>query len=364
MKISLMKRRSLETKKHAGQVGWRSPSNIALVKYWGKYGNQLPQNPSISFTLSQAFTETIINYKSKEGSSELSIDFSFEGKVNDAFQKRIEGFLKKNSEEFKSLDKLHLNIKSKNSFPHSSGIASSASSMSSLALGLCSIENQLLDKPTGGPEFLRRVSHISRLASGSACRSVYPMMAAWGDIPTVEGSQNEYAVELNHVHPVFKDFHDDILIVSREQKSVSSSAGHQLMDNNVYATARYQQAHDRCKDLYAALKSGDVETVGTIVEDEALTLHALMMCSNPSFILMKPNSLEIISRIKEFRVKHKLPVFFTLDAGPNIHVLYPDNIAPQIKEFIDAELLPLCEGNRVIRDIVGNGPEEITQFSL
>lgn len=350
--------------KQAGQVGWKSPSNIALVKYWGKYGNQLPRNPSISFTLSQAFTETIIDYNIEEDTTGVSIDFRFEDQKNEAFQKRIELFLKKNRHEFGFLEGLHLNIESKNSFPHSSGIASSASSMSALALGLCSVEKEVLQKPIEQSDYLKRVSHISRLASGSACRSVYPVMAAWGEIPGISGSREHCAVELKDVHPVFHNFHDDILIVSREQKSVSSSAGHQLMDNNVYAGARYQQANDRCEFLYSALQSGDIESLGKIVEDEALTLHALMMCSDPSFVLMKPNSLEIISRIKDFRQSQKLPIYFTLDAGPNIHVLYPDSVNVEIKEFIDSELLPLCEEGRIIRDKVGQGPQQITQFSL
>lgn len=353
----------MEKKRQTGLIGWRSPSNIAIVKYWGKYGNQLPRNPSISFTLSQAFTETIIRYRAKETSG-ISLEFSFEGQPNEGFKNRIAQFLEKNKEEFGALQHLHLDIESKNSFPHSSGIASSASSMSALALGLCSVENSIAENTLNGPELLKRVSHISRLASGSACRSVYPHLAAWGQLDDIPGSSQDYAIELDGIHPVFHDFHDDILIVSKEEKSVSSSAGHRLMDGNVYAASRYQQAKDRTAILYAALKSGDVEAVGKIAEDEALTLHALMMCSEPSFVLMKPNSLEIISRIKDVRQRKKLPIYFTLDAGPNIHVLYPDAIASQAKEFIDSDLIQLCEEGRVIRDRVGQGPMQIQKFSL
>ena len=354
----------MEKTKQTELIGWRSPSNIAIVKYWGKYGNQLPRNPSISFTLSQAFTETIIRYRSQEVSSGVTIDFSFEGQSNEGFKNRIARYLEKNKDEFGALQQIHLDIESKNSFPHSSGIASSASSMSALALGLCTLEYRLAEKPIGDHEFLRRVSHLSRLASGSACRSVYPILAAWGHIESISGSSQDYAVELDDIHPLFHGFHDDILIVSKEEKSVSSSAGHQLMDDNVYAASRYQQAKDRTALLYAALKSGDVETVGKIAEDEALTLHALMMCSEPSFVLMKPNSLEIISRIKDVRQRKQLPIYFTLDAGPNIHVLYPNAIAQEAQEFIDSELIPLCEEGRIIRDRVGNGPQQIQEFSL
>jgi len=355
----------LDNNHKTGIVGWRSPSNIALVKYWGKYGNQLPKNPSISFTLSQAFTETIVRYESIGYEQDTpQVDFYFEGKPNEAFKIRIEDFLTKNIDEFSDLKKLHLSIESRNSFPHSSGIASSASSMSALALCLCSIEDPLSEKQTGKEAFLKRASHMSRLASGSACRSVYPQVAAWGTSASIPNSDNQYAVSLQGIHPVFDNFHDDILIVSKEEKSVSSSVGHSLMEGNVYAESRYKQAEDHTQQIYTALQSGDLASLGKIVEDEALTLHALMMCSDPSFILMKPNTLEMISRIRHFRKTTELPVYFTLDAGPNIHLLYPDSCKKEIEVFIDNDLLSLCEDGRIIKDQVGDGPVEINSFSL
>lgn len=348
-----------------GIVGWQSPSNIALVKYWGKYGNQLPQNPSISFTLSQAFTETIIRYESGLEEFDIpQIDFSFEGEPNESFKQRIEGFLTKNINEFSFLKNLKLSIESKNSFPHSSGIASSASSMSALALCLCTIEDQLSNNSMKEDAFLKRASQLSRLASGSACRSVYPQVAAWGESVAIPGSDNLFAISLQNIHPVFSTFHDDILIVSKEEKSVSSSAGHSLMDGNVYSKARYNQANNHIELIYNTLQTGSVHELGKIVEDEALTLHALMMCSHPSYILMKPNTLEMISRIRNFRKSSGLPVYFTLDAGPNIHLLYPDSCKAEVEQFEDTELIPLCEDGKVIKDQVGGGPVEIQTFSL
>lgn len=355
----------MDNNHQTGSAGWRSPSNIALVKYWGKYGKQLPQNPSISFTLSQAFTETIVRYESLGYEQDKPlVDFYFEGKPNEAFKMRIEDFLKTNINEFSKLKELHLSIESRNSFPHSSGIASSASSMSALALCLCSIENQMTETVSNQDEFLKRASHLSRLASGSACRSVYPKVAAWGSSSSIPNSDNLFAVSLTNIHPVFDDFHDDILIVSKEEKSVSSSIGHSLMNGNIYAESRYRQAEDHTQQIYSALQNGDLRSLGKIIEDEALTLHALMMCSDPSFILMKPNTLEMISRIRRFRKNSELPVYFTLDAGPNIHLLYPDSCKNDIEGFIERDLLSLCEDGNIIKDQVGSGPIEINSFSL
>ncbi|HAV30133.1 MAG TPA: diphosphomevalonate decarboxylase, partial [Saprospirales bacterium] len=150
-------------------VTWRSPSNIAIVKYWGKHGVQLPRNPSVSFTLDAAHTDTTVSFTEKsEKDGEVSIDFYFEGAPNEAFASKITAFLESLHVEFNFLLDYNLKIESSNSFPHSSGIASSASAMSALALCLCSIEKILTGWPTDGTDFLNKASHIARLGSGSA----------------------------------------------------------------------------------------------------------------------------------------------------------------------------------------------------
>ena len=341
-----------------GKVGWASPSNIALVKYWGKKGKQLPQNPSISFTLSECRSETFISF---EKADNFGFRFFFEGEENLAFGAKIEKFLTENQVFFPFINHLHLTIESRNTFPHSSGIASSASSMSAFVMGLIEIERSL--SPSKGRPIdsdLQKVSYFSRLASGSASRSVFPKMALWGTTPCFEGSSDEYALSLeNDIHPVFKTFHDSILIVSGETKSVSSRAGHGLMEGNPYAPARYAQANENIKNLLTALKSGDLDPFIIITESEALQLHALMMCSNPSFILMKPNTLNIINEIRAFRNEIKIPLCFTLDAGPNVHLLYPDSEAEKVEHFIKDNLAAYCVDNKWIADRVGDGPKKL-----
>ena len=339
-----------------GRVGWQSPSNIALVKYWGKRGRQLPQNPSISFTLSECCSETFVQYEKAE---HFGFRFFFEGQENPAFGAKIEKFLLDNQVFFPFINQLHLTVERRNTFPHSSGIASSASSMSAFVMCLLDIET-MLGGPSTGSGTLTKASYFSRLASGSAARSVYPKMALWGATPCFEGSSDEYAVPLeNDIHSVFKTYRDSILIVSGEAKSVSSRAGHGLMEGNPYAPARYAQANENIKNLLTALKSGDLETFINITESEALQLHALMMCSNPSFILMKPNTLRIIEAIRRFRNETQIPLCFTLDAGPNVHLLYPENEAKEVEKFIGNELVTYCNEGRWIADHVGNGPKKL-----
>jgi diphosphomevalonate decarboxylase len=342
-----------------GAIRWRSPSNIALVKYWGKHGNQLPRNPSVSFTLDGAATDTTLEYKVREESGEgVDVKLFLDGQLHPAFTERTAAFLLKLLPVYPFLKQLSLIIKTSNSFPHSAGIASSASGMSALALCLVSMEEQLFKPFSNRADFMSKASYLARLGSGSACRSVYGGAAVWGKLTGLSESSDEYAVPVtDKLHAVFQDFHDDILLISKSEKSVSSRAGHSLMEGNPYAAARYAQATKRTDEMLTVLKQGNLERFGEILESEALTLHALMMSSHPPYLLIRPNTLQVIERIHTFRAETGLPLYFTLDAGPNLHLLYPDSIAAEAKKFIREQLLYFCEDNMYLADRVGKGPE-------
>ena len=345
-----------------GSIVWRSPSNIAIIKYWGKYGLQLPRNPSLSLTLSSSFTDTQLEYEFKDDvhGAAVDLDFFFHQAPNEAFKAKTQAFLDGLPAIYPFLKQLKLTIRTGNSFPHSAGIASSASGMSALALCLCSLEDLLFSTLQDAAEFDRKASYLARLGSGSACRSIFPHAAVWGESAVIPGSSNEYAVPIgDRIHETFKDFHDDILIVSSDEKAVSSRAGHALMEGNPYAESRYAQARRRIDVLFDAMRAGDVETFGKIAEDEALTLHALMMSSSPSYLLMHPGSLAIIEKVREYRAATGHPLYFTLDAGPNVHLLYPGEIIHEVRAFIEDELKEHCERGYVQEDWVGEGPEEV-----
>src|SRR5690606_7823003 len=146
----------------------------------------------------------------------------------------------------------------------------------------------------------------------------------------------------------FKNYLDTILLVDVGQKQVSSTVGHNLMHNHPFAQQRFEQAHLNLSELFKVLQSGDFEQFIHIVESEALTLHAMMMTSNPYFILMKPNTLEIINQIWQFRNTTKIPVCFTLDAGANVHVLYPGKSRTEVIDFIKNKLSVFCHNGKFI----------------
>ncbi len=343
-----------------GQTKWIAPSNIALVKYWGKKNIQLPKNPSISFTLSNCVTETKVIYSPKKRKKEfVDYDFFFEGKTIKEFDKKIQLYFKRIYQYVPWIKNYNFVINSNNSFPHSSGIASSASSMASLSLCLMDIERILF------PEmkldyFNNKASFLSRLGSGSASRSIKGPICIWGSSLSFKNSNDYYAIEFGeNIHSVFKSYKDTILIIDDKKKKVSSSKGHELMKNNPFSYQRIDQSNNNIDSLISILKSGDLESFIKIVELEALTLHALMMTSNPSYILINPETLNVINKIIDYRESTKTPICFTLDAGPNIHLLYPESFSSEVLDFINSELINYCKERKFILDKVGTGAKKI-----
>ncbi len=347
------------TLKNPHTAAWLAPSNIALVKYWGKSGLQIPANPSLSMTLKNARTETRV---SVTPSSRREILFKFENQEKPEFLPKIETFLERISEFCPWVNKAAFSINSTNTFPHSSGIASSASSMAALALSVTEIDFSLSGMTDESPEFLNTASFLARLGSGSASRSVYPGYALWGEHRDFDESSDEFAIPFqSKIHPQFQNMNDDILIVNPASKSVSSSAGHSLMDKHDFGQSRIKQAAFRTKKMISALETGDMDAFIQLTEQEAFTLHALMMSSEKPFTLLAPESLSIISAVQDFRKQTDLPVCFTLDAGPNVHILYPEKDATTVKRFIKSTLSPHCHNGFYLEDQTGEGPKKLTR---
>jgi diphosphomevalonate decarboxylase len=231
--------------------------------------------------------------------------------------------------------------------------------MSALALCLMKIEQQL-NPEISQAFFNKKASFLARLGSGSACRSIEGDLIVWGTHANIEGSSDLVGIKYPYeVHHKFKNYRDTILLVDKGEKQVSSTVGHNLMHDHPFAEQRFAQAHSNMEALIPVLKSGDLKAFISIVEQEALTLHAMMMSSNPYFILMKPNTLEIINKLWAFRAKTGLHVCFTLDAGANVHVLFPDNEADEVQKFIATELAEHCQNGHYIEDKLGLGAEPI-----
>jgi diphosphomevalonate decarboxylase len=322
-------------------LGWSSPANIAFVKYWGKKGHQLPANPSLSMTLKACVSRTQLTVKR---SDTFSVRVLLGGVPSEGFAAKIEKFLTGLSADLPWVKQLAFTVETENTFPHGAGIASSASGLSAFCLCL----TQYMHEALGITEdFFRDASYLSRLASGSACRSVYGGFTTWGE------ESDEFASPIE-VHPSLAHLYDTVVVVSRKEKAVSSTAGHGQMGKHPFAEARFAQARANFELCRRALAGGDFEAVGQVLEAEALSLHAMMLTSAESFVLLKPQSLTAMELVREFRRETQLPLYFTLDAGPNLHLIYPERGADKIRTFIQRELTPLAQ--EIIFDECGEGP--------
>src|SRR5690606_39077899 len=144
-------------------------------------------------------------------------------------------------------------------------------------------------------------------------------------------------------------------LVDKGEKQVSSTVGHELMHNHPFAIQRFEQAHENIAKLKAVLKSRDLKQFIALVESEALRLHSMRMNSMTYYILMKPNTSEFINQIWKFREATKVPVCFTLDAGANVHILYPEKYKKEVQSFIENQLSGHCQNGQFIHDGMGFG---------
>lgn len=338
-----------------GAVSAQAPSNIALVKYWGKYGEQLPQNASISFTLSECRTETTLNFTKIATTTDFNFEVYLDGNRETGFEPKIKKFFERIEQYVPFLKEYAFRIETKNTFPHSSGIASSASGMAALAMCLMQLETRLRGD-VNNTYYSAKASFLARLGSGSASRSIEGPLVVWGEHPEIENSSNLFGIPYQYpIHANFKNYQDTILLVDKGEKQVSSTVGHDLMHSNPYAQERFKEANNNLAKLKSIFESGDLSAFIEIVESEALQLHAMMMASTPYFILMKPNTLEIINRIWEYRKESGSTVCFTLDAGANVHVLYPYSEKESVQEFIAMSLAQYCKNGEYIHDCCGLG---------
>lgn len=342
-----------------GSYTFAAPSNIALVKYWGKKENQIPANQSISFTLKNCKTITTVSFELKKNQSDFTFELLFEGKQKEDFKPKIIKFLERIEPYLPFLKRYHFAIETQNTFPHSSGIASSASGMAALTMNFMAIE-KLLHPEMSDDYFYQKASFLARLGSGSACRSIQGSVVVWGNHNEIAGSSDLFGVSFpSEIHSNFKNYQDTILLVDKGEKQVSSTVGHDLMHNHPYAASRFEQANQNLSKIKDILESGNLSEFIKLVESEALTLHAMMMTSMPYFILMKPNTLQIINKIWKFRNDSQIPICFTLDAGANVHVLYPEKDIKKVMQFISSELVAHCQNGQYICDEIGVGSQQM-----
>lgn len=283
--------------------------NIALIKYWGNRDNALriPSNSSISMNLDGLFTRTSVSFQPSLPFDELIINGR---EVTGKGLERVSYVLDLARQMAGLRD--NAEVVSENNFPAGAGIASSAAAFAALALASSHAAGLTLSE--------RELSRLARRGSGSACRSIPSGFVEWR-----AGTSDEDSFAEAIAAPEHWDLSDCIAIVHAGHKKTGSTEGHALAGTSPLQTARVEDAPRRFEICRNAILSRDFDALAHIVELDSDIMHAVMMTSNPPLLYWQAATVDIFHAVREWRAGG-LPVAYTVDAGPNVHVVCPREV--------------------------------------
>lgn len=291
----------------------RAHTNIALIKYWGKEDDALriPSNPSLSLTLKEFYTDTSVKYDKN-----LSEDiFILDGQeVSGQEKKRVTNYMDLIRKRYGLKD--YALIQSTNHVPKAAGLASSASAFAALA------KAATLDLDLDDVE----ISRLARLGSGSASRSIYPGFVKWQ-----KGSSDDDS------HAVFiDDSWDDIIMIAcminQETKPFSSTeAMDKTSKESVYFDAWVKQSFKDINLMEKYVKEKDIRKVGLLAQENALRMHASLLAVNMWYF--EPETIRILNLVRE--LQKEIPVYFTMDAGPNVKLITTKTYEKTVLEALE-----------------------------
>ncbi|MBX3014255.1 MAG: diphosphomevalonate decarboxylase [Caldilineaceae bacterium] len=285
----------------------RAGSNIAFIKYWGVDDAtiNLPQNNSISMTLADAHTTTTVEWLPRQQLAQDRI--TLDGVTLDD---RKAARLVRHLDRIRTLAATdwRARVVSQNNFPMASGIASSASGFAALTVAAC----QALALPLEPTQ----LSALARRGSGSASRSLWGGFVEWD-----RGVDDATSV----AHQLYPADHwllyDVVAVVSGAEKAVSSEQGHRLATSSPLNRGRVDSVPQALAEVRAALAERDLSRLGPVIEQDALMMHAVMMTGTPGLFYWQPGTLEIIQAIRQWREQDGVQAYYTIDAGPNLHII-------------------------------------------
>lgn len=323
------------------------PSNIALLKYWGKSceQSQWPANSSLSITLSDLCTVTKAQ---RLDASEHQVT------VGDELVNREHPL---GSKIFKHLDRLQklspdygpLKIDSHNSFPAGCGIASSASGLGALTLACLAAWHQA-DNFAALEQHgysLERLSELARLGSGSACRSLHDGFVEWERTETSESQKVKSVYPASHWQ-----LRDTIVLFSDQIKKVGSTEAHRAAWSSPLFAPRLASLHQRLAGMREAIKNQDISILGPLIEQETLEMHSVIMSAEPSVRYFGLETGEFLAWVRQTRERTGIPFYFTLDAGPNVHLIYEDHFHQEVVKLLEQK----CPERPLLSDRIGSGP--------
>lgn len=300
----------------------QEPTNIALIKYMGKEDEEqnIPSNGSLSYTLNDLYT--FVEMESHGGDEDYWEPLEMPGghaeEISEAAQQRFLKHLQFIKEFFKS--NRGFTVRSCNNFPSSVGLASSASSFA--ALTMCAV--RALCEITKHDEIeVDAIAELSRHGSGSSCRSFYSPWALW-DKDGVRAADIQLDNLIHHA-----------VIVSHDVKTVSSSEAHRRVKTSPEFAKRQEKVSGRLDDMVKALQRNDWQNAYEIAWQEFKEVHNLFSTSEPKFQYINEDTDVILNAVRSHWQKHNDGPIATIDAGPNVHLLFradQDDLAEIMKE--------------------------------
>ncbi len=280
-----------------------APANIACIKYWGKQSDalRLPLNDSISMNVSDAYTTTTIEYSSSLERDHISF---VDDSISDSERVRIIKHLDRIRKRARK--KIYAKVVTKNSFPKGTGIASSASGFAALTVAATNAIGLSLSE--------KELTILARLGSGSAARSIPDGFVWWH---AGKKSADSYAESL---YPSsWWNICDMVCVVSKEVKKISSTEGMDAIKTSPNWKSRVQQIPEKIIAMQDALKAKDIHAFGTLIEEDAISMHCIMMTQNPPLFYWNDVTLRVMNHVYALR-EAGIPAYYTMDAGPNVHV--------------------------------------------
>ena len=329
-----------------GDLGYASaPSNIALLKYWGKAPGraQIPVNSSLSYTLGgfRSFTKVAVRGRFFPESSPLQKS-PFENRIalnNSPFSvvdQKMDRFVRAILSDF--APEISLDIVSRNNFPTACGIASSASGYAALVGAIADLLQ--LHQHFNADECAFWLTQWARLGSGSATRSAVPSAAsqyvAWHADPRATRISDASATHTvaAAVHPTLTQLDHMVVVLEVAQKAVSSSDGHRQADTSVFQGIRVAGMPRKMQKMHDALALGDFATIASLSEEDAFAMHAVMQTAQSPACYLTQDTARVIETFVHWRDLHGIPAFWTLDAGPNVHLLFLPSAEKEVLAFV------------------------------
>jgi diphosphomevalonate decarboxylase len=313
-------------------VKWEAsaPSNIALIKYMGKRSfspssidtanMNVAVNPSLSWTLDhlRSFVQLELLSSDESQSDAWQPHPQWPLEMSELGQQKYLAHLQRVKKIF-SAENYFFKIRSGNNFPADCGIASSASSFAALTLVAAQALSQLTKQPLPSMETL---ANLSRQGSGSSCRSFFSGFVVWEECSVRQ-------------LPTSTKIYHQVVIVSGDKKQVSSSQAHQRVQSSLLMNQREERVQVRYALLCEQLLSNtpDWKKMYELTWSEFWDMHALFETSDPAFGYMTSNSLEILNNVREYWQQKQQGPLVTMDAGPNVHLLWRQDQKLMAQEF-------------------------------